>query len=235
MRKIMTKEEWYRKKRRKRMALVYTTVSLFMVILFMLFIIITTLWGEYFGSNNTGKETITEVLQNGAVIQLEYLTPNENSRPQIPLKRIKGVVVHYTANPGTSAINNRNYFEGLSIKKTTFASSHYIIGLEGEIIQCIPLTEEAYASNNRNKDTIAIECCHPDETGAFNNTTYESLVSLTAALCLEFDLKESEIIRHYDVTGKLCPKYYVEHEDEWKIFKKEVIKTVKQMKEAADK
>ena len=30
------------------------------------------------------------------------------------------------------------------------------------------------------------------------------------------------MIRHYDVTGKNCPKYFVEHEDEWEQFKKDV-------------
>lgn len=230
----MTKEEWIRKKRRKKMALVFTTTSLLMIILFFSVILIAEIWVDRFGSNNSGKETITEALQNGTVVQLNYLTPNAYSRPQLPLKRIKGVVVHYTANPGTSAENNRSYFEGLAQKKTTYASSHYIVGLEGEILQCIPLTEEAYASNDRNEDTIAIECCHPDDTGEFNEMTYDSLVSLTAALCVEFHLEEEDIIRHYDITGKLCPKYYVEHEEDWKAFKKEVMKTVKQIKTAAE-
>lgn len=230
MRRILTKEEWFRRRRRKRLALIYTTISLFMIILFLLVILTAHIWESKFSSNNEGKETLTETLQNGVAINLDYLTPNEYSRPQTPLKRIQGVVVHYTANPGTSAKNNRGYFEGLAVKKTTYASSHFIIGLEGEIIQCVPLTEVSYASNERNADTVAIECCHPDETGKFNSLTYESLVSLTAALCVEFDLKEKDIIRHYDVTGKLCPKYYVEHEDDWKAFKKDVVSTIKKMK-----
>ena len=28
----------------------------------------------------------------------------------------------------------------------------------------------------------------------------------------------ASVIRHYDVTGKICPKYYVEHEDAWDTF-----------------
>ena len=77
------------------------------------------------------------------------------------------IVIHYVGNPGTTAKANRNYFESLSSGETeTYASSHFIVGLEGEVIQCIPLTEIAYASNIRNEDTVAIEVCHPDETGA---------------------------------------------------------------------
>lgn len=34
-----------------------------------------------------------------------------------------------------------------------------------------------------------------------------------------YDLDEEDVIRHYDVTGKNCPKYYVEHEDAWETFK----------------
>ena len=166
------------------------------------------------------------VLSNGTVIKQQYLTPNEYSRPQTKLKRIRGVVIHYTANPGTTAEGNRSYFESLSWKKTTKASSHYVIGLKGEILQCIPLTEVAYASNKRNDDTISIECCHPDDTGKFNEATYASLVELVAALCQEFDLDAEDIIRHYDVTGKLCPLYYVEHEEEWVKLKEDIMEAL---------
>lgn len=152
----------------------------------------------------------------------EFLTPNEYSRPQIPLEKVEGVVIHYTANPGSDAAGNRNYFEGLKDSKITKASSHFIIGLDGTIIQCLPLEEIAYASNERNADTIAIECCHPDETGEFTKETYQSLIKLTAWLCGRYNLKKDDIIRHYDVTGKDCPRYYVANEDKWEDLKEEV-------------
>ena len=151
------------------------------------------------------------------------LTPNEYSRPQTPLNKVTSVVIHYTANPGTGAESNRNYFENLRINKTTSASSHFVIGLKGEIIQCIPLSEISFASNNRNNDTISIECCHPDETGKFNDKTYQSLIALVSWLCCQYNLDKDDIIRHYDVTGKLCPLYYVEHEDAWEKLKSDVM------------
>lgn len=49
--------------------------------------------------------------------------------------------------------------------------------------------------------------------------SYESLVQLTAWLCVKFDLAVDDVIRHYDVTGKNCPKYFVEHEDAWEDFR----------------
>ena len=137
-------------------------------------------------------------------------------------EQVNGIVIHYTANPGSSAMANRDYFEGLKDAHTTKASSHFIVGLEGEVVQCIPTTEIAYASNDRNGDTISIECCHPDDTGAFNTVTYQSMVQLTAWLCNRFGLTSQDVIRHYDVTGKICPKYFVEHEDAWEQFKADV-------------
>ena len=102
-------------------------------------------------------------------------------------------------------------------------SSHFVIGLEGEVIQCIPTAEMSYATNSRNVDTISIECCHKDETGAFEQATYDSVVKLTAWLCARFGLTQEQVIRHYDVTGKMCPKYYVEHEDAWLLFKQDLL------------
>ena len=52
--------------------------------------------------------------------------------------------------------------------------------------------------------------------------TVAALVQLTAWLCVKFDLTEDQVIRHYDVTGKNCPKYFVENEDAWAQFKEDV-------------
>lgn len=163
-----------------------------------------------------------KVIQNPPDFEVDLLTINEYSRPGDANDKITGIVIHYTANPGTTAAQNRSYFEGLKDSQITKASSHFVVGLEGEIIQCIPTNEIAYASNDRNNDTVSIECCHLDETGEFNEETYESLVHLTAWLCGKYDLKPKDVIRHYDVTGKMCPLYYVEHEDKWEQFIEDV-------------
>lgn len=153
----------------------------------------------------------------------DFLPVNEFSRPGDPLEHIDGVVIHYTANPGTSAKQNRDYFAGLAISGETSASSHFVIGLDGEIIQCIPLDEISYASNDRNHDTVSIECCIADDSGKFNEATYQSVIKLTAWLMGEYRLTSKSVIRHYDITGKMCPKYYVEHEDEWIQLKKDIV------------
>ena len=157
-------------------------------------------------------------------VRQDFLTVNPWSRPGTPLEKVDGVVIHYVGNPSTTAQANRNYFESLSSGETeTYASSHFVVGLEGEVIQCIPLTEIAYASNIRNDDTVAIEVCHPDETGEFSPVTYQRVVELTAWLCRTFGLDpETDVIRHYDVTEKLCPLYYVEHPEAWDAFRADV-------------
>ena len=157
-------------------------------------------------------------------VEQDYIPVNDWSRPGTPLEDINAVVIHYVGNPGTTARANRNYFASLaSGKEGTYASSHFVVGLEGEVVQCVPLTEVAYASNGRNGDTVSIEVCHPDETGEFSPVTYGRCVELAAWLCREFKLDpETDVIRHYDVTGKECPLYYVEHPEAWERLKADV-------------
>ncbi len=169
-----------------------------------------------------GTKGPTKVIQTPPDYDVQLLTINEYSRPGTAIDEVNGIVVHYTANPGTTAMQNRSYFEGLKDSHDTSASSHFIIGMDGELVQCIPCNEVAYASNDRNNDTISVECCIPDDTGKFTDDTYKTLVHLIAWLCGRYGLTTEQVIRHYDITGKMCPKYYVEHEDAWDKLKRDV-------------
>ncbi len=171
-----------------------------------------------YGANVSKKVKKAETTEIPVWIDGQIIHKHTTARTGIRLKDIANVVIHYVGNPDTSAQNNRDYFD----KASTEVSSHFVVGLEGEIIQCVPLYERSAASNERNKDSISIEVCHPDETGKFNEATYNSLIKLVAWLCNEFSLDEKQIIRHYDITGKECPKYYVENEAEWDTLKKDV-------------
>ncbi len=151
-------------------------------------------------------------------VQVNLISVDGASRRGEDLEAVRSIAVHYVANPGSTAIANRNYFN--SPDSTT--SSHFIVGLEGEVILCVPLNEKSSATNERNLDTISIEVCHPDETGEFSPVTHASLVRLLSWLCEEFSLERNDIIRHYDVTGKMCPKYYVEHPEAWEELKNQV-------------
>lgn len=173
----LIRRRWIRRHR----ALFFTgSVTLFIIACVVLFFTI-----KLVGKNImtvTGRSNSSQPLQRPE-LDVDLLTINEYSRPGVSLDSINGIVIHYTANPGSTAKQNRDYFEGLKDCKNTKASSHFIVGLDGEIVQCIPSSEISYASNDRNDDTISIECCHPDSTGKFNKKTYKSLVHLTAWLC----------------------------------------------------
>ena len=140
-------------------------------------------------------------------IQEMFLTPNKYSRPQIPLKEVKKIAVHYVGNPNTSALANRNYFENCK-EGGRYVSSHYIVGLKGEVIQCIPLDEWSYCTNQANGYSISIETCHPRSDGVFNDSTYVSLCELCAMLLKKFNLTTNDLIRHYQITGKQCPIHW---------------------------
>ena len=167
----------------------------------------------------------------------QRLLTNEDARPGTPMPAtdVQYIVVHYTGNPGSTAINNRNYFNNPNAN-VYGSSSHFIVGLDGEIIQCIPTDEVAYANYPMNFSTISIEVCHPDATGEYNEATYASLIRLIAWLCGEYHFDESNVIRHYDVhrlsgytheQSKKCPLYYVENEDAWQQLLADVAEALK--------
>lgn len=191
-------------------------VFLFILLIVLIIVKITGGFSKYKEYSSEGIEAVKPD------IDVQLLDVNPYSRPGIKTEKIKNIVIHYTANPGSTAMENRNYFNGLKDSKITKSSSNFVVGLEGEIVQCVPTWEMAYASNNRNKDSVSIEFCHPDATGKPEDATYRSLVQLTAWLCLKFDLSSDDVIRHYDITGKICPKYYVDNEDEFTALKKDI-------------
>lgn len=196
------------KKRRRIKIIIYVV---FMAVLILLSFGLRNLIVKNKEARIVGKMQGVEVPD---FVEPAILDEKANSRSGKQLEAVRGIVVHYVANPGTSAMQNRDYFAG----EETVVNAHFVVGLEGEIVQCIPLNEQSVASNWRNADTISIEVCHPDETGQFNEKTMDALTRLTVWLLQECKLKPEDVIRHYDVTGKMCPLYYVEHPDAWEAF-----------------
>jgi len=150
----------------------------------------------------------------------------------------KGVVIHYVANPGSSALGNRNYFENAGT-----ASAHYIIDISGEIIRAIPDNEVAWhagrsfgarwdaMAKTNNSRYIGIECCHPDSGGKYSEATRTALKELVAQLYQKYGFNpKTDIFRHYDVCGKQCPLYYVNNPSEWDKLKAEIIAACTQAK-----
>lgn len=163
----------------------------------------------------------------------QLLTVNEYSRPGEFVEKVEKIVIHYLGNPKTTAQQNHDYFESLKDLKNTSMSANFVIGIDGEIIECVPPGEVAYASNEMNTRSVSIENCHLDETGRFTEETYVSCIRLTAYLVEEYGLEREDIIRHYDVTGKECPLYYVENEDKWEKFRDDVMAYIEECRKAA--
>lgn len=155
-------------------------------------------------------------------IKEQLIRVNPYSRPGTKITPTK-VIVHYVGNPGSTAQNNRDYFNNLATTHATYVSAHYVVGLQGEVIRCIPEEEISYGASQGNNYGINIEVCHPDKTGKFTEETEEALAELVADICKRrgFD-PARDVIRHYDVTGKKCPLWYVEHPEAWLAFREKV-------------
>ena len=187
---------------------------------FILFLVLLAVGWHVYQNEIIPREKVFELAATSAPdwVDQQIIKVDGDSRRGVMLEGVRNIVIHYVGNPGTTAQQNRDYYANPS----SDVSSHFVIGLKGEIIQCIPLHEKSSASNHRNKDTISIEVCHPDESGKFTDETYDSLVKLTVWLCEVCGLDSSDIIRHYDITGKQCPLYFVTHKNAWERFKKDV-------------
>lgn len=234
--KAQREREIRRRRRRRQQITAKLTVLVFMVsmVSLLLFVFIKLVKGGPEGVETvknidavlTEKAARREVIKTNKtqkpIMEEDFLTVNEYSRPGEKLEKVNNIFVHYTANKGTSAAQNRSYFENLGITGETSASAHFIIGFDGEIIQCIPLEEIAYAVQKRNYDSVSIECCYLQDNGEFTEATYQSLIRLSAWLLNEYNLAPEDMRRHYDEGGKKCPLYYVENEDAWEQFLKDL-------------
>ena len=200
-RRIKARRERRRKRRKQQIIFRAVTFIVFFLALLLIVMLVHKVSEKSAAEEAVVSEPVKYV-EKSPDFAVELLTVNEYSRPGTELAQVNGIVVHYTANPGTTAEQNRSYFESLAETGETHASSHFIIGIS---------------------DTISVECCIPDESGKFTDETYQSLVELVAWLMGRYDLTTDNVIRHYDVTGKDCPKYFVENSNAWSDFKTDLL------------
>ena len=168
-----------------------------------------------------------------------WLAPNKFSRGEEPMQRVLGIVLHWYGKPGQSAISVFRYFDQCSGPE--YGSAHYIVDHE-IALHAVPLNEIAYHAGPRSATTpearerfgdypnahlIGIEMAHVDWEGRILPATLASVRMLCAWLCWRFDLNPmSDIIRHYDVTGKNCPRWFVANPDELDVFRDSVKATM---------
>ncbi|WP_168121931.1 N-acetylmuramoyl-L-alanine amidase [Paenibacillus sp. HB172176] len=150
------------------------------------------------------------------------LTTPHNRRPGHPLHATT-LTIHNTANPTSTARNERNWLTNPS--NTATASFHIVID-EKEAIECIPLGENAWhagdgsGASSGNMTSIGIEIC---ESGNYDRTV-ELAAELIASMLTERGWGTDRLRRHYDWSGKNCPRLMNEdgHWDGWKAFVEKV-------------
>lgn len=142
-------------------------------------------------------------------------------------RKINYIVIHYVG-AVSSAKNNVDYF----YSEKRGASAHYFVD-EKEIWQCVEDKDVAwhvggakeYFNECRNNNSIGIEmCCKKDEAGDWyiEKQTIQNTIELVQYLMKLYNVKIENIIRHYDVTHKICPEPFVRNEQMWENFKRRV-------------
>jgi N-acetylmuramoyl-L-alanine amidase CwlA len=165
----------------------------------------------------------------------KHIKLNPYSRSGDKLIKLQAVVIHYTANPGGDADMHYRYFNGL---KGRYAGAHIFVDKD-KALEIIPLDEVAYHANERNPKlstlnastsyypkgnanllTVGIEMCL-EPNGELHPDTIERtrlVVKYLQSMYSQLSDTKNRIIRHYDVTGKNCPKPFVEDEQKWNAF-----------------
>lgn len=142
-----------------------------------------------------------------------YNRPNKKSTAQ-------EIAIHYTADCGASAEQLVAYYHNVARgvfknNPTAWTSANYIVGYDGTIITCIRAGEMSYAVSGHNDMLINIEVCYNDPTGKFTDAATDALAELVQRLMQAHGITPARVKRHYDYTGKMCPMYYVQHQDAW--------------------
>ncbi len=146
--------------------------------------------------------------------------------------RIKYIVLHYVGATGGAEANCRYY-----ASKYIGASAHYYVGFDGEIWQSVEDGDIAWHCGAksyrhpecRNSNSIGIELCVRNKGSQaadsrdwyFEEATVTAAIELTRELMEKYGVPAERVIRHYDVTGKICPNPYVYNHTAhtWEAFK----------------
>lgn len=171
-------------------------------------------------------------------ILTNFLPNNTCVRPGIIRKNTPLVVIHWTANPGQSALGVKKYFAEDCVKNNISSSTNYVVDAIN-IIEMAPPNEvtwhcgtneywkytpfakclmKKYNVASPNYLSIGVEVCIDDWTGKFNLKTVDNLKYLINDLLTKYSKEidlDCGIVRHWDITGKDCPKYYIGKNEEW--------------------
>ncbi len=149
-------------------------------------------------------------------------------------QEIRYIVIHYTANDGDTDEGNGNYFS----KPNRNASAHYFVDEDSVTLSVAEYNTawhcgaKSYKHKEcRNSNSIGIEMCSKkDKNGAYYiaEQTIQNTAELTKRLMKKYSIPLENVLRHYDVTGKICPEPFVRDVNKWNRFK-ELLKESKKM------
>lgn len=144
------------------------------------------------------------------------LIPKQENNPN---KKIKPdtIVIHYTAVQGCSAARLSECF--VHDNGGYHQSCNYAVD-DKEVICLIPAGYMSYGVTGHNDHVINIEVCYFDIRGSFELTIIQNLRELVRRLMKKWSIPPEKVVRHFDLTGKSCPTYYAQHEDEWYVLHK---------------
>ena len=119
--------------------------------------------------------------------------------------RISKIVVHYTGTEA-SAHNNLLYFS----RSSAGASAHYFIDRDGALRQSVSEGDTAWHAGHWGTNLCSVGIEVVSGGSDFTEAQIETLAALVAEIRSRCGIGADNVIRHYDVTGKLCPAPYVD-------------------------
>lgn len=156
----------------------------------------------------------------------KFMKINKYGRPGTKRRRTTKIAWHFTGQHDVSAKNTVSYFSNVVANgyrvngRYIYASSHLVVGLQGELYYIVPFNEIAYTTNSANAYSIGVECATTGADDHYTDEEYKTMVKTGAWLAQTYKLDPRvDFIRHYDVTGKVCPRYFVNNVKAWKQFK----------------
>lgn len=154
---------------------------------------------------------------------------------------IKYIVMHYTATNGATAHNEVMYFA--TNPSALYSSADFFID-DNEIWQYNTKVDTRYSwavgdgssgsygnkCNNTNQISIEMSCYQSGSQWYIGNKTYTNAVELVKYLMKKYNIPAENVIRHYDVSKKLCPGVNgwiaaLGSEATWKKFKTDISNT----------
>ncbi len=156
---------------------------------------------------------------NYKVDHIPVNTP-KNRRPGIEMAP-EYLTIHSTANPNSTALNERSWLENSYNNRV--ASWHICVD-ENEAVEAIPLNEVAWHAGDGskgpgNRKSISIEICESGD----REKTLENAAKLVVRMLKERGWGIDRLRRHYDWSGKNCPRILnYNNWKGWEIFKQSV-------------